>query len=36
MEASVRTLKLTYEDYLYFPEDGRRHDLEIALAEIFE
>jgi Uma2 family endonuclease len=27
MEASVRTLKLTYEDYLYFPEDGRRHEL---------
>lgn len=27
MEASVRTLKLTYEDYLYFPEDGKRHEL---------
>ncbi|HSS75433.1 MAG TPA: Uma2 family endonuclease [Thermoanaerobaculia bacterium] len=27
MEASVRTLKLTFEDYLYFPEDGRRHEL---------
>ncbi|MFY9824018.1 MAG: Uma2 family endonuclease [Thermoanaerobaculia bacterium] len=27
MEASVRTLRLTYEDYLYFPEDGRRHEL---------
>jgi hypothetical protein len=20
-------LKLTYEDYLYFPEDGKRHEL---------
>ena len=27
MEADARTLKLTYEDYLYFPEDGRRHEL---------
>ena len=27
METGVRSLKLTYEDYLYFPEDGRRHEL---------
>jgi Uma2 family endonuclease len=27
MEADARTLKLTYEDYLYFPEDGKRHEL---------
>ena len=22
-----RTTKLTYEDYLQFPEDGRRHEI---------
>ena len=27
MKADIRTLKLTYEDYLYFPEDGKRHEL---------
>jgi len=27
MEASARPLKLTYKDYLYFPDDGKRHEL---------
>jgi Uma2 family endonuclease len=27
MEPGARSLKLTYEDYLYFPEDGKRHEL---------
>ncbi|HEV8581767.1 MAG TPA: Uma2 family endonuclease [Thermoanaerobaculia bacterium] len=27
MEIGARSLKLTYEDYLYFPEDGKRHEL---------
>ncbi len=27
MEADARSLKLTFEDYLYFPEDGKRHEL---------
>ncbi len=27
MEIGARSLKLTYEDYLYFPEDGKRHEI---------
>jgi len=27
MQPGVRTLKLTYEDYLHLPEDGKRHEL---------
>ena len=27
MTQSVHTVKFTYEDYLLFPEDGRRHEL---------
>lgn len=27
MISPAANLKLTYEDYLYFPEDGRRHEL---------
>jgi Uma2 family endonuclease len=27
MQSGVRTLKLTYEDYLHLPEDGKRHEL---------
>jgi Uma2 family endonuclease len=27
MQADAPTLKLTYEDYLYFPDDGKRHEL---------
>jgi Uma2 family endonuclease len=27
MEPGARSLKLTYEDYLYFPDDGKRHEL---------
>lgn len=27
MEIGARSLKLTYEDYLYFPQDGKRHEL---------
>lgn len=27
MEAGARSLKLTYEDYLYFPADGKRHEI---------
>jgi len=27
MDPGARSLKLTYEDYLYFPEDGKRHEL---------
>jgi Uma2 family endonuclease len=27
MEAGAHSLKLSYEDYLYFPDDGKRHEL---------
>ncbi len=27
MKAGLRSLKLTYEDYLHFPQDGRRHEI---------
>jgi Uma2 family endonuclease len=27
MQSGVRTLKLTYGDYLHLPEDGKRHEL---------
>ena len=27
MTQSAHTVKFTYEDYLLFPEDGRRHEL---------
>lgn len=27
MKAPLRSRKLTYEDYLYFPQDGRRHEI---------
>ena len=27
MSSNASTLKWTYEDYLLFPEDGKRHEL---------